>query len=153
MKVCKICKKNLPENFFYTIKQGKYRLNRCSKCLSKRSVALIMKKRKIKFSREWFKRRFDRLKRNARDRNKKFYLTFEDFCKIRTYKNEKCFYCNSTTNIPFSIERLNNKIGYTVQNCVVACWRCNKMKSKDYTSKEMKILGRTLRKIDIMRRK
>ena len=148
MKICKICKKELPEDSFY-LNRG-YRLHTCKYCLSKREVARTSRKRKIKFSRTWLRRRFDRIKRNARDRNKKFELTFEEFCQIRTYKNEKCFYCG-TTRGPFSIERLDNDKGYNVSNCVVACWRCNKMKSKDYTMKEMKILGRALRKIDKMR--
>ena len=41
--------------------------------------------------------------------------------------------------------------GYSVSNCAVACWRCNKLKSKDFTMEEMKILGRALRKIDKLR--
>jgi len=149
MRICKICKKELPENMF-PLSRGKYRLYRCKKCLSKREAARNRWKRKIKFSRAWFRRRFDRLKRNAKDRNKKFELSFEEFRHIRTYKNEKCFYCG-TFRDPFSIERLDNTKGYNISNCVVACWRCNKMKSKDYSMEEMQILGRALRKIDKIR--
>ncbi len=148
MKKCKICKKELSEESFY-LNKG-YRLNICKKCISEWETVRTSQKRKIKFSRAWFGRRFCRLKRNAKDRNRKFELTFEEFCRIRTYKNEKCFYCG-TTHGPFSIERLDNAKGYSVSNCVVACWRCNKMKSKDFTLEEMKILGRALRKIDKMR--
>jgi hypothetical protein len=149
MKICKVCKKELPEDSFY-LNRGKYRLHTCKYCLSKRETTRTLQKRKIKFSRAWFRRRFCRVKRNAKDKNKKFELTFEEFCRIRTYKNEKCFYCG-TTRGPFSIERLDNVKGYSVSNCVVACWRCNKMKSKDFTMEEMKILGRALRKIDKLR--
>lgn len=149
MKICKICKKELPEDFF-GLTMGGHRLNIWKHCRSKREAARTLQKRKIKFSRAWFRRRFCRVKRNARDRNKKFELTFEEFCRIRTYKNEKCFYCG-TTREPFSIERLDNAKYYTVSNCVVACWRCNKMKSKDFTMEEMQILGRALRKINKMR--
>ena len=149
MKICKICKKELPEDSFY-LNRGKYRLHRCKYCLSKRATVRTLQKRKIKFSRAWFWRRFDRFKRHTKDRNIKLDLTFEEFCRIRTYKNEKCFYCKTTRGL-FSIERLDNKKGYSVSNCVVACWRCNKMKSKDFTMEEMKILGKALRKIDKMR--
>jgi len=149
METCKICKKELPEHSFELIR-GKWRSHICRYCRSKREAARTIRKRKIKFSRAWFDRRFCRLRRNARDRNIKFELTFEEFCRIRTYKNERCFYCG-TTRGPFSIERLDNTKGYTISNCVVACWRCNKMKSKDYTMEEMRILGGALRKIDQMR--
>ena len=146
MKICKICKKELSEDSFY-LNRGKYRLHTCKYCLSKRETARTLQKRKIKFSRSWFSRRFNRFKRNAKDRNKKFELTFEEFCHLRTYKKEKCFYCG-TTNGLFSIDRLVNAKGYTISNCVIACFRCNKIKSKDFTMEEMKILGRVLRKID-----
>ena len=147
MKTCKVCKKRLTEDAFYFVGAGKrWRGNVCKKCNNKKTL----KKRKIKFSRAWFRRRFCRLKRNAKDRKRKFELTFEEFCRIRTYKNEKCFYCG-TTNGLFSIERLDNEKGYSVSNCVAACWRCNKMKSKDFSTEEMKVLGKALRKIDKMR--
>jgi len=149
MGICKICKKRLSENSFY-LNRGKYRLHTCRYCLSKRETIRALQKRKVKFSRAWFSRRFYRLKRNARDRNKKFELTFEEFCRIRTYKDERCFYCQTTRGI-FSIERLDNTKGYSISNCVTACFRCNTMKSKDYTTEEMKILGTALRKIDKMR--
>jgi len=145
MKICKVCKKELPEDSFYFVGMGKrWRGNICKKCSNKKTL----QRRKIKFSRAWFRRRFCRLKRNAKDRNRKFELTFKEFCRIR--KNEKCFYCRTIRGI-FSTERLDNTKGYSVLNCVVACWRCNKMKSKDFTMEEMKILEKALRKIDKLR--
>jgi len=150
MEICKICKKELPKDSFELIKR-KYRSHICRGCRSQKEAVRTRRKRKIKFSRAWFNRRFCRLKQHARNRNIKFELNFEDFCRIRTYKNEKCFYCG-TTRGPFSIERLDNAKGYNVSNCVVACWRCNKMKSKDFTMEEMKILGKALRKIDKTRK-
>ncbi len=149
MRICKICKKELSENAFYLIR-GKYRLRTCKYCLSKKWTERTLRERKIQFSRAWFARRFHRLRRNAKDRGKEFDLTFKEFCKIRTYKNEKCFYCETTHSL-FSIERVDNIKGYSASNCVVACWRCNKIKSKDYTAQEMKILGNALKKIDQMR--
>ena len=149
MRVCKVCKKRLPKNSFY-LNRGKYRLHTCKDCLSKRETVRALQRRKIKFSRAWFSRRFYRLKRNARDRNIRFELTLEEFCRIRTYKDERCLYCQTTRGV-FSIERLDNTKGYSISNCVAACFRCNTMKSKDYTTEEMKVLGTALRKIDQMR--
>lgn len=146
MKICKVCKREFPEEFFY-LNRGKYRLNTCRKCLSKRSSELVISQRKIKFSRRWYRRRFERLKESAKRMNRKFELTLKDFLRLRTYKNEKCFYCGTTTGL-FSIDRFNNDEGYIFSNCVVACWQCNKIKSDDYTAEEMKIIGRALKKID-----
>lgn len=50
MKICKICKKELPEDSFDLIK-GKYRLHTCKHCRSKIETARTHHKRKIKFSR------------------------------------------------------------------------------------------------------
>ncbi len=149
MKICKVCKKELPEDSFY-LNRGKYRLHTCKYCLSKRATAYTIRKRKIRFSRAWYRRRFERFKRRAKDRGIKFELTFEEFCHLRAYKDEKCFYCG-ITNGPFSVDRLDNTKGYSVSNCVVACFRCNKIKSSEFVAEEMKILGRALRKIDEMR--
>jgi len=147
MKICKVCKRRLSEDSFYFVGSGKrWRGNTCKKCNNKK----IIQKRKIKFSRAWFRKRFGRLKRNAQDRNKKFDLTFEEFCCIRTYKDEVCFYCGTNQGL-FSIERLDNEKGYNVLNCTVACWRCNKIKSRDFTMEEMKIIGKALKKVDEMR--
>lgn len=149
MKKCKVCEKELPEESFY-LNRGKYRLHTCKYCLSKRATAYALRKRKIRFSRAWYRRRFERFKRHAKCRNIKFELTFEDFCHLRTYKKEKCFYCR-TTKSPFLIDRMDNTKGYSLSNCVVVCLRCNKMKSNEFTAEEMKILGRALRKIDKIR--
>jgi hypothetical protein len=55
-----------------------------------------------------------------------FQLNFETFTKL---VSAKCHYCNfkneSETN---GIDRINNDIGYTKENCVTACWKCNRMK-------------------------
>jgi len=55
-----------------------------------------------------------------------FELNFETFTEIVT---GECHYCkfknDSETN---GIDRINNDIGYIKENCVTACWKCNRMK-------------------------
>lgn len=148
MKICKVCGRKLPEYSFSFNKKRRFSI--CKKCRSVRETARTLRKRKIKFSRAWYRRRFERTKWNAKCRNIKIELTFEEFCRLRPYKNEKCFYCGATRGL-FSLERLDNTKGYAAPNCVVACYRCNKMRSKDYSVEEMKILGGALRKIDSIR--
>jgi len=55
-----------------------------------------------------------------------FQLNFEEFTSL--VKNP-CYYCKykkeGETN---GIDRVNNDLGYTKENCVTACWKCNRMK-------------------------
>lgn len=55
-----------------------------------------------------------------------FELNFEEFKIIVT---TPCYYCNSIKEDEANgIDRLNNDIGYTKENCVPSCWKCNRMK-------------------------
>jgi hypothetical protein len=50
-------------------------------------------------------------------------ITEEEFKKI---SNSNCYYCNTTG--PNGIDRVNNTIGYSLNNCVPACKHCNYVK-------------------------
>jgi hypothetical protein len=55
-----------------------------------------------------------------------FQLNFEEFQQLVT---TPCHYCNLIKEDEANgIDRVNNDIGYTKDNCVPACWRCNRMK-------------------------
>jgi len=55
-----------------------------------------------------------------------FQLNFEEFQKLVT---NPCHYCKHiNTEEANGIDRINNDLGYTKDNCVPACWRCNRMK-------------------------
>jgi hypothetical protein len=55
-----------------------------------------------------------------------FMLTFDEFSALVT---SPCYYCKHTNDKEaIGIDRINNDIGYTKENCVPACWTCNKMK-------------------------
>lgn len=77
-------------------------------------------------------------KKGAERRNYDFDLSLEDFIKISL---ENCFYCGEMPNriyyaesvntgkwVANGIDRLDNKIGYNIDNCVACCWTCNDMK-------------------------
>lgn len=74
---------------------------------------------------------FKEYKKNANTRGYSWNLEEQEFREI-TQGN--CFYCGA---VPFrkkreyvfnGIDRKNNSIGYTCENCVSCCWRCNRMK-------------------------
>jgi len=88
---------------------------------------------------------FYQYKRSAKKRNLDWNLTEEQFFDIVT---GNCYYCDSSldntkrgqgkTSGDFKytgIDRFNNSIGYTKDNCVACCWMCNNMKSS-YTNIE-----------------
>ena len=70
-------------------------------------------------------------KKNALSRNYAFELSFDDFYKIC---NSCCYYCGadpelrSTGLIRNGVDRFDNNEGYTVNNSVPCCSRCNTIK-------------------------
>lgn len=79
--------------------------------------------------------RFTRYKSQAKIRNLSFNLTFEQFIE---FWNKPCFYCG--THIEgIGLDRLDNNIGYELNNCVPCCLMCNIMKNnqsqKDFINK------------------
>ena len=52
--------------------------------------------------------------------------------RIWLFQKHKCFYCNKQMQVwdrcskdGCTIERLDNKFGHTIKNCVLACCSCN----------------------------
>lgn len=82
---------------------------------------------------------YENYKRGALKRNLTFELNIEEFKKIIT---NNCNYCDSEPKqiyhkkgmkhgiIYNGIDRVNNKLGYTLDNCVTACKFCNFAKTQ-----------------------
>ncbi len=72
--------------------------------------------------------RFSACKHGASRRNLEFELTLEQFTELT---EQRCYYCNSFTKDKShcGIDRMNNKIGYVLENCVPCCPDCNTWKS------------------------
>lgn len=88
-------------------------------------------------------------KHSAKNRNYSFDLTKEQFVELA---QQNCHYCNSepklknpwanksknasrrfkaNAEIPFNgIDRVDNSLGYEIDNCAACCYICNHMKSK-----------------------
>ncbi len=62
---------------------------------------------------------------NAIKRNYIFELTFEEFTNLTS---SNCYYCNSSPEN--GVDRLDNNLGYIIENCVPCCTMCNIMKNK-----------------------
>lgn len=62
----------------------------------------------------------------AEKRGYEFDLSLEDFAEIAWQK--PCTYCRSKQS-GYGIDRIDNNKGYSKDNCVSCCLRCNSMKS------------------------
>lgn len=83
---------------------------------------------------------FNRYKSAARKFNREFSLSLDDVVSITS---NKCYYCgidplksvlshSKKYNGDFlhnGIDRKDSSIGYTLDNCLPCCWKCNRMKS------------------------
>lgn len=68
--------------------------------------------------------KFSEYKKSAKDHNREFLLTKDDFNDLW---GKPCYYCNAEIET-IGLDRINNEIGYTRINVVPCCIRCNKMK-------------------------
>jgi len=96
------------------------------------------------------------------NRNKKLkreFITKNDFINWYNQQEQKCYYCGrslkeikqdqkETNNHKnrLSIDRKNNNRGYTLDNIVLACYRCNLIKGNYFTEREMLNIGKILYK-------
>ena len=64
---------------------------------------------------------------HAKTRNIEFHLTEEEFDVIT---KQPCYYCNEfEEGKTFTgIDRIDNSVGYVLDNCVPSCYVCNRMK-------------------------
>ena len=71
-------------------------------------------------------RRFSVYKRDSKKgkRNYEFSLTKKQFM---SFWGKKCYYCGERIN-GVGIDRVDNNIGYEIDNCVPCCGKCNRMK-------------------------
>lgn len=76
-------------------------------------------------------------------------ISYKQFLKFTDIK--QCFYCEEKINWqPFKVngyklDRKDNALGYTPDNCVVCCPRCNRAKSDHFTYSEWLQIGKLIR--------
>jgi len=111
---------------------------------------IIDKLRKRPF--DWI---FNILKKTARGCGRDCTLTYEDFINFTKITN--CHYCGElikwkkhkekNVRSAYYLDRKNNNVGYTKNNCVVCCTDCNRLKSNEFTHDEFLKIGNVLKEI------
>jgi 5-methylcytosine-specific restriction endonuclease McrA len=89
-----------------------------------------------------FKRVYNKLVKHSKTRGIICNITYQQFLIFT--KQEMCYYCHvkipwkahGKTANSYYLDRLDNNKGYTIENCVVCCWRCNNSKGDRYSHEE-----------------
>lgn len=92
--------------------------------------------------------------REALRKRKPFKITEEEFLKWFEVQSKQCYYCGiswenahlmrkhfGAHGVQLSVDCMENDKGYVLGNIVLACDRCNFIKSNIFTSREMKEIG------------
>lgn len=147
MKTCSICKaQKLFTEFYYDSNHKTYK-SMCKKCSIQRAMKTITKQRKIRYSSTWLQDKHRKIRSRAVKKGLGYELNAGFIGELLV--GASCLYCGDDNNL--SIERMNNYIGYTKENCVAACLRCNMMRNNKFSFEEMKIMGSALETIRNMR--
>lgn len=88
------------------------------------------------------------LHQNSKKRGMEMDISQEEFINWYNQEKKECFYCNmpldlvSITGVNrFTIDRVNNKKTYSLDNIVLACDWCNQVKGSILTKEEMLEVG------------
>ena len=84
-------------------------------------------------------------------------LTYNQFVAFTLIKN--CVYCgkfiewikyskSKEGTKPYNLDRKDSSLGYSIENCVVSCGRCNQVKNNFFSYEEFKLIGKVIAKID-----
>lgn len=139
---CKKCK-----NIFIKNRLGKEHYNKLKKNFDKKIMddevlhSIHLADKRLKSKQPSY--RFLSYKKEAIRRFIDFNLSFEQFL---TFWNKPCHYCGSEIE-GVGIDRIDNSVGYQINNCVPCCKTCNTMKMimsvSDFLSHIQKIINHT----------
>jgi hypothetical protein len=108
-KKCVSCNVERPIEKFSFIQ--KWRRNSCNQCRRHQSNKSV-------------RCRWTEYKRKAKTRGKVFELTEKQF---KSFENSSCFYCGDDLDY-IRLDRINNDLGYIIDNVVSCCHKCNSFK-------------------------
>ena len=97
---------------------------------------------------------YNKLRKNAKERDVPVTLTYEEFLEYTTVR--VCLYCLADiewspyvkpgTTRAANLDRKENDLGYSKENCAVCCYRCNSIKMHNLTFEQMLEVGNLIAK-------
>jgi hypothetical protein len=134
---CLTCKRDNGKNFYKNNKSkcrkkvASYRKNNLAKCVATRKLYVLKHHDRLLEYRRNYSRtvqgKFAMLCGSAKSRKIKVYISIKDFEKI--IAGNACSYCQK--RLPEAgggVDRVDNSMGYTVDNCRSCCKSCNHIK-------------------------
>lgn len=116
MKKCSNCLTTKETGSFWKSKKSKDGYHtRCKDCMSLKRKSWESKVDYI----------FEKYQRDAKRRGVSFALDKSDFY---TFKNASCYYCGEILD-KVRLDRIDNDLGYLINNVVSCCSICNRFKS------------------------
>lgn len=119
---------------------------RCNTCRLQNTGRIGGSVLKVIRTKRPFESRYGLLLRGAAPRNIEVTITYEQYLEFT--KVAECFYCSAPIewtgvnrlgvkgSSSYFLDRIDNTIGYTVDNVVVACARCNWARADNFTFEE-----------------
>ena len=153
-KVCFKCGEKKKILLFPKYKLGNkvYYRGACKECWHKQIVNL---KRDYSYKNPIYF--YFHIRATARKRRLGVLITKKDFSEWWSSQEQRCFYCKrSFSEIQsnedklnkrlrrLTIDRINNKLGYTIDNIVLCCYRCNTVKGDYFNKYEMLKIGKII---------
>jgi len=97
---------------------------------------------------------FEHILTYLKRQNHPVFLSYEELLEFTHI--ETCEYCGSLVSWESrksfkrcthatNLDRKNNSLGYSKDNCVVYCWECNRVRGNVYSYYEMKKIGKLLK--------
>jgi isocitrate lyase len=133
---CTGCSELLSLSAFRFRKNKNTYYSECNECAKLRN-----KKRSYNFS-----CRYKLLLNQAKKRKIEVNLSIDDYLKLI---DSNCYYCKkSLPKCGVGLDRIHNDLGYTIDNVVPCCSRCNTTRNENFTHQEMVILSKTIMRLD-----
>lgn len=116
---------------------GKYKIVRSSYLLNGDTKSCgCLKPKALNKEDKYYISLYNRYEKQAKKRNYTFNLSFNEFKKLI---HRHCYYCNNILSNTYNlsngktilyngIDRLDNNLGYSIENCVPCCCKCNRAK-------------------------
>jgi len=162
MKRCPCCNLEKPDSEFWKCRSRKDgKATYCKTCAKKRrqNWEKNNKGRRKNYSRAYRKTPrglFAGIKSRAIKRGISVELTCDEFVRWFNKQDLNCYYCDSKLVFPvigsrkvqglkdLTIDRKDNKLGYTKDNIVISCSRCNIIKGSWFTAEQMHKIWRAI---------